>query len=325
MQKRRPAGRPIHSGRLLTLSAMIATTLVSAACVPLAATGIALGAIAVIDRRTIGAQTEDQGIELKAVAELRKVITDASGVAVTSFNRRVLLTGQVLSGIDKQNAGAIIAGLPNVRGVYNELEIAGKSSLGSDAADATLTTKVKTVLLRDKVVPGNSVKVKTEQAVVYLMGLVTNEEAQRAAELTSQVSGVSRVITVFEILSVEEAQRLSSEVNPTSPAQPAAQQPVPAAPSVAPPVGAPATVPAQPGQVNPVPAAPSGGVTPVPAPPAVGVSPVTAPGVTAPGVTAPNVTPPAGTVPAATVPATTPAVTPPATTQPPLVAPPKTQ
>lgn len=301
MPSNHPARLSRRTGRVLTISAVIAATLTSAACVPLAATGIALGAIAVIDRRTIGAQTEDQGIELKAVAELRKVITDASGIAVTSFNRRVLLTGQVLSGIDKQNAGAIIAGLPNVRGVYNELEIAGKSSFGSDAADATLTTKVKTVLLRDQQVPGNSVKVKTEQAVVYLMGLVTNVEAQRAAELTSQVAGVTRVITVFEILSPEEAQRLSVDINPAPAAAPAPAA-VPSAP--------PASAPAQPGQVPAAPA-PAGTLTPAPVTPGT-----TAPAVAAPPVAAPPASRPTGV---------SEPVAPASTTQPPLVSPPRTQ
>ena len=201
--------------RVLTVSALIAATLGVSACVPLAATGIALGAIAVIDRRTIGAQTEDQAIELKSVSELRRYVKDTTGIAVTSFNRRVLLTGQVSTGADKQNAGAVIAGLANVRGVYNELDVKQQSSFTGTATDTTLTTKVKTVLLRDRDVPGNSIKVKTEDNIVYLMGLVTNGEAQAAAQLTSRVAGVQRVITVFEILSDTDAQRLNTWARPT--------------------------------------------------------------------------------------------------------------
>ncbi|MEZ5661530.1 MAG: BON domain-containing protein [Burkholderiaceae bacterium] len=198
------------AARLLTVSALIASSLGVAACFPLAATGIAIGALAVIDRRTIGAQTEDQAIELKSRDALSGAVSDASGISVTSYNRRVLLTGQVLSGADRQGAGAAIAGMPNVRGVYNELEIAGKASFQVSAADTTITTKVKTALLRDELVPGNSVKVKTERSVVYLMGLVTNREAQRAAEVASLVPGVARVVTVFELVSDDEASRLSS-------------------------------------------------------------------------------------------------------------------
>jgi hypothetical protein len=126
-----------------------------------------------------------------------------------------LLTGQVSTGADKQNAGAVIAGLANVRGVYNELDVKQQSSFTGTATDTTLTTKVKTVLLRDRDVPGNSIKVKTEDNIVYLMGLVTNGEAQAAAQLTSRVAGVQRVITVFEILSDTDAQRLNTWARPT--------------------------------------------------------------------------------------------------------------
>lgn len=213
--------RPARHFRVFTVSALIAATLGVSACVPLAATGIALGAIAVIDRRTIGAQTEDQAIELKSVSELRRFVKNTTAIAVTSFNRRVLLTGQVDTAADKQNAGAVIAGLANVRGVYNELEVKEQTSFTVTAADTTLTTKVKTVLLRDGDVPGNSIKVKTEENVVYLMGLVTNQEAQKAAQLTSRVAGVSRVITVFEILSDSDAQRLNAWARPTNTPNPA--------------------------------------------------------------------------------------------------------
>ncbi len=190
--------------------ALVVGSLGQAGCFTLAATGVALGALAVIDRRSIGAQTEDQTIELKARSQLRAALSDASGISATSFNRRVLLTGQVLSESDKQLAGSTVAGLPNVRGVYNELEVSGQPSLQVTASDVTITTRVKTSLLRDQLVPGNSVKVKTESSTVYLMGLVTNEEAERAAEIASRTGGVARVITVFEIISPDEAASLSS-------------------------------------------------------------------------------------------------------------------
>ncbi len=199
------------TARSLMVGALIVGSLGQAGCFTLAATGVALGALAAIDRRTIGAQTEDQAIELKARSRLRERIADASGIAATSFNRRVLLTGQVLSEADKQEAGATVAGLPNVRGVYNELEISGQPSLQVTASDVTITTRVKTGLLRDQLVPGNSVKVKTESSSVYLMGLVTNEEAERAAVIASRIGGVAKVVTVFEIISADEAASLSTE------------------------------------------------------------------------------------------------------------------
>ncbi len=206
-----PKGMRQPAARTAMVLALIVGSLGQAGCFTLAATGVALGALAVIDRRSIGAQTEDQTIELKARSQLRVAIHDASGISATSFNRRVLLTGQVLSEQDKQLAGSTVAGLPNVRGVYNELEVSGQPSLQVTASDVTITTRVKASLLRDQLVPGNSVKVKTESSTVYLMGLVTNEEAERAAEIASRTGGVARVITVFEIISPDEAASLSTK------------------------------------------------------------------------------------------------------------------
>jgi|GEM_PF-33341 len=285
--------RPARRFRVLTVSALIAATLGVSACIPLAATGIALGAIAVVDRRTIGAQTEDQAIELKSVSELRRYVKDTTGIAVTSFNRRVLLTGQVETGADRQNAGAVIAGLANVRGVYNELDVKQQSSFTATATDTTLTTKVKTVLLRDRDVPGNSIKVKTEDNIVYLMGLVTNREAQMAAQLTSRVAGVQRVITVFEILSDTDAQRLNTWARPTqTPSQPPAR--TAAAPAPAPafsqqPIGQQPVGSANTNSGSRVQQAPTVGaqVTPTGSP-SVTVQPVTPNGSSAQGALAPN-------------------------------------
>lgn len=211
-----PCAGPARQGKqVLARTAMVLTLVLASlsqtACFTLAATGVALGALAAIDRRSIGAQTEDQTIELRARSRLRERLSDASGIAATSFNRRVLLTGQVSSEQDKQEAGATVAGLANVRGVYNELEISGQPSLQVTASDVTITTRVKTSLLRDQLVPGNSVKVKTESGSVYLMGLVTNEEAERAASISSRSGGVEKVITVFEIISTEEAASISTD------------------------------------------------------------------------------------------------------------------
>lgn len=213
------------AARTVTVIALIGSSLGLAACFPLVATGVALGALAVVDRRTIGAQTEDQAIELKSAEALRGAVADRSGISVTSFNRRVLLTGQVLSGDDRQAAGAAMAGMANVRAVYNELEVAGTASLQVSASDATITTRVKTALLRDDMIPGNSVKVVTESSVVYLMGLVTNGEAERAASVASLVPGVARVVTVFETITDEEAQRLQANLPANSSPPPPASQP----------------------------------------------------------------------------------------------------
>ena len=173
-----------------------------------AATGIVVGGLAAVDRRTIGAQTEDQGIELKAYDALRANKLQGGGISVTSFNRRVLLTGQVENESIKDRAAQLVRGIENVVEVHNELSVAGRASLGSAVTDTSVTTRVKTALLRSPDVPGNSIKVITEKTTVYLMGLVTATEAEEAARIAARTPGVARVVTVFEVISPEEARRL---------------------------------------------------------------------------------------------------------------------
>lgn len=180
------------------------------ACVPLAATGIAVGGLAMLDRRTVGAQTDDQAIEIRAASALRKV-AGAAGVSVTSFNRKVLLTGQVASEDDKRAAEAAVAGLPNVRSIHNELQVLGRPSLATSAADTSITARVKAALVDAQDLHANVIKVITESGTVYLMGLVSRREADRAAQVASRVAGVQRVVTVFEYITEEEAKRASEQ------------------------------------------------------------------------------------------------------------------
>jgi len=193
--------------RVAVAGALIASTLAITGCVPLAATGVAVGTMAAIDRRTVGAQTEDQSIELKAADQIRATLGQSS-ISVTSFNRKVLLTGQAATEQDKRNAERIVAAIDNVRSVHNELQVAGGPSLTSKAADTSITARVKTALINAQDIKGNTVKVITESGTVYLMGLVSRREADRAAQVASRVSGVQRVVTVFELITEEEAARL---------------------------------------------------------------------------------------------------------------------
>lgn len=197
-----------NSLRVAVAGALIVSTLGLSGCGALIAAGAAVGALAVTDRRTIGAQTEDQGIEMKGSTELREALGSAGRVSVTSYNRKVLLTGQVATEQDKQNAERIIAGISNVRSVHNEVQVLGAASLTTQAADTTITARVKTALLQAPDLPADQVKVVTEAGTVFLMGLVTRREADRAAEVTSRVSGVQRVVTVFEFIQEEEAARI---------------------------------------------------------------------------------------------------------------------
>jgi osmotically-inducible protein OsmY len=186
--------------RLAVASALLISTLALSGCIGLAATGVAIGTMAALDRRTVGAQAEDQGIELKARAQLRESIEQAGGISVTSFNRKVLLTGQVASADDKRKAEKIVAGIDNVRSIHNELQVLGTPSLTTSAADTAITARVKAALVETNDIQANTVKVVTESGTVYLMGLVTRREGDRAAQVASNVAGVQRVVTVFEFI-----------------------------------------------------------------------------------------------------------------------------
>ncbi len=193
--------------RLTFVAALLASVLAAPGCVPLVATGAAVGTLAALDRRTLGAQTEDQEIEIKASNRMREALKQPGGVSVTSFNRKVLLTGQVASEDDKRSAEAAVAALPNVRSVHNELQVLGRPSLATSAADTAITARVKKALLDAQDLHANVIKVVTESGTVYLMGLVSRREADRAAQVTSRVAGVQRVVTVFEYITEEEARR----------------------------------------------------------------------------------------------------------------------
>lgn len=194
--------------RIAVAGALLASTLALSGCIGLAATGVAVGTMAALDRRTVGAQAEDQAIELKAAAQLREQIEQAGGISVTSFNRKVLLTGQVASAQDKRKAEQIVAGIDNVRSVHNELQVLGRPSFTTSAADTAITARVKTALLEARDLQANTIKVITESGTVYLMGLVTRREADRAAQVASTVAGVQRVVTVFELITEDQATKV---------------------------------------------------------------------------------------------------------------------
>lgn len=170
-----------------------------------------MGTLSALDRRTVGAQTEDQLIELKGKNRLTESMRNADGIGVTSYNRKVLLTGQVLSAEDKSNATKVIAGMTNVRSVDNELQVSGRVSMGVAASDTLITTRVKAALLDSNRVQANTIKVVTEASVVYLMGIVTAEEGRAAADIASRASGVARVVTVLETINNEELEKIKRE------------------------------------------------------------------------------------------------------------------
>ncbi len=159
----------------------------------------ATGVILAEDRRTVGAVTEDQGIELKAASRIEEKVKDAH-INVTSYNRAVLLSGEVPSEAAKADAERITRAVENVRSVFNELQVAGNSSLQARTNDAVLTSKVKARFVDAGKFSPLHVKVVSENGTVYLMGLVKRQEATDATEVARTTGGVRKVVRVFEYL-----------------------------------------------------------------------------------------------------------------------------
>jgi osmotically-inducible protein OsmY len=178
---------------------LIAAPLVNG-CAPLVVGGAAVtGVMIAEDRRTVGAITEDQGIEFRAGSRIRERIKNAN-IGVTSYNRMVLLTGQVPDPAAKAEAERIARAVENVRGVYNELEVGGNRSLKERAHDAYITSKVKARFVDGQKFSPLHVKVVTENNAVYLLGLVHRKEANDATEIARTTGGVQKVVRIFEYL-----------------------------------------------------------------------------------------------------------------------------
>ena len=169
-------------------------------CATAVITGAATGASIAHDRRTTGSVIDDQGIEFKAVSAIyrNKAIYDQSHVNITSYNGTVLITGEALTEQLKQQIYELVRVIPKVRTIHNELIIAAPSALPSRSSDAWITSKVKAKITADENLDPFFVKVVTEHGIVYLMGIVTRTEAQRAVHIASTSAGVQRVVNIFE-------------------------------------------------------------------------------------------------------------------------------
>ncbi|GAA6142886.1 BON domain-containing protein [Hydrogenophaga sp. 5NK40-0174] len=191
---------------------------VMTACTPLVVGGAATtAALVATDRRTSGAQLDDQGIELRAGNAIRDEVGTRARVDVVSYNRHVLLVGEVASQRDKEKVEAVVAGVPNVRRIFNELAVMSTPAFKERANDALLTGKVKAAIVDARDINAAAFKVVTERSTVYLMGLVTNAEAERATEVTRNVQGVQRVVRLFEIVNNETALKLQAKEPPEPP------------------------------------------------------------------------------------------------------------
>lgn len=194
------------------LRCFVVLTLAAAAllsgCASVMVGGAVVGGLVAVDRRTSGAQIEDQAIELKSINRVSEALGERGHVNVTSYNRVVLISGEVPAEADRNAVEQAIKQIENVRATVNELSVMANSTLGSRSNDVILTSKVKASFIDTKDLQSNAFKVVTERAVVHLMGRVTEREANRAADVARSVSGVSKVVKVFEILSEAELAEL---------------------------------------------------------------------------------------------------------------------
>ena len=180
--------------------ALLTGALLLQGCAAVVVGGAAGTAKATGDRRTLGAQWDDQTIELKAANLLadNKSLSASSKISVYSNNGRVLLVGQTPSDAYKQEAGKIVGRIEGVRHVYNELRLGKPVSIGVRSNDTWITSKVRADMLGTKNFDSTKVKVVTENSEVFLIGLVTRQEGDQAVEIARHVSGVKQVIKAFE-------------------------------------------------------------------------------------------------------------------------------
>ena len=193
--------RPPSVLSIFMAAAIFTCALSLSGCIPLAITGVVATAQVATDRRTTGAQLDDELIEDKTAAQvLERFKGNDVHVNVTSYNGNVLLTGEVPFESVKTDIGEIAGRMPKVRSVQNDLLIGAATGLGSRSNDTLITSKVKARFVESNQFQINHVKVVTERGIVYLLGVVRPEEANAAAEIARTTSGVQRVVKVFEYI-----------------------------------------------------------------------------------------------------------------------------
>ena len=214
------------------LSAVLLSMSLSA-CAPLMFGGVIGGAMVASDRRTTGIQVEDEGIEQRAASAMRENFGTKEHINITSYNRQVLISGEVTSDLVRRQAEQLVGKVQNVRGVINELAVGPASSNSERASDVLLAAKVKAAMVDTEDVFANVYKVVAERGTIYLMGRVTQREAQRATDVVRGVSGVKRVVRVFEYLTEDELRALqpkrkddAGKTSAPAAAAPAANAPV---------------------------------------------------------------------------------------------------
>ncbi len=194
----RPAA-PLH---LAALALALSLTPLLQGCFPLVAAGAGTAAMVAADRRQPDVMIGDERIELTASQRISTAVKDQAHVNVTAFNQTILLTGEANSAAIKATVEKVVAEIPQVKSVVNELQVAGSSSFSARSNDTYLTGRVKAAFISSSKFSANDVKVVTEDGVVYLLGLVTRKEADDATEIARTISGVKKVVRVFEYVTV---------------------------------------------------------------------------------------------------------------------------
>jgi osmotically-inducible protein OsmY len=186
----------LYGGLGRALLASLAISGVLGGCVALAGGAMVGGTLLAVDRRSTGTQVDDQTIDLRASSAITAAVGDRAHVNASSYNRVVLLTGEVPTEADRAKVEAAVAKVENVRAVVNELAVMPNSSFGQQSNDTLITGKVKAAFVDTKDLQVGSMKVVTERGVVYLMGRVTEAESVSAANAARSVSGVQKVVKV---------------------------------------------------------------------------------------------------------------------------------
>ena len=198
--------RPRRLWRAASVLAVVLAATQLQGCFVLGLGAVGTTAYVATDRRTAGSIVEDNTIQLKADNRISSALGSGVNVRAVSYNQQVLLVGQVPTEADKQKAEEVVKGVPNVKAVLNQIDIGPVADLNRSATDTLITTKVRAALIDAHDIFGNAFKITTSNSVVYLMGIVTQREADRAVQIARDTSGVSKVVTMFNIISEQQLQ-----------------------------------------------------------------------------------------------------------------------
>lgn len=211
----------LHSRSMVTWALLLTLAPTLTGCFGAAVFGVGASALMIADRRPAETYLTDEGIEVRANNRISEKFGNSVHVNVTSYNRSLLLTGEVPDAAIRAEVEKIASGAPNVKAISNELQVAGISSLGARSNDAYITSKVKARFIDANKFASNHVKVITESGAVYLLGLVTRHESDAAVDLARTTAGVLKVVRVFEIISDEQARQMDNQ--PPAPVAAAAE------------------------------------------------------------------------------------------------------